>query len=276
MKIEKQAPFWWQYLSAPEIVERAKKCDIAILPLGSIEQHGPHLPTGHDTIQLFTMLERVAERTGAMLLPCPWYGAHPFHHHYYPGTVPLQNDTMRALIKDIIRGVALAGYNKFIMFYGHGQIFVADYAVHDLGLEGYFVVSVMFQDLIQDEHFDIMETPFWHADESETSIGLALFPELVDMSKATKGTATTMVDSEWVKWINERPGAPLSKICRWHSLTLCVPEYKDKVFNGVVGDATLATAEKGRKYIEVVVDRMVKFVNYIKERYPAGVKPPVK
>ena len=82
MKIEKQASFWWQYLSAPEIVERARECDIAILPLGSIEQHGPHLPTGHDTIQLFTMLESIAERTGAMLLPCPWYGAHPYHHFY--------------------------------------------------------------------------------------------------------------------------------------------------------------------------------------------------
>jgi len=77
METEKQAKYWWQYLSWPEIVERAKECDIAILPLGSIEQHGPHLPTGHDTLQLFPMLEMVADKTGAMLLPCPCTGLIP-------------------------------------------------------------------------------------------------------------------------------------------------------------------------------------------------------
>jgi len=277
MKVEIKPQYWWQYLSAPEVVEMAKKCDIAILPLGSIEQHGAHLPNGHDTIQLFPMCEAMAERTGAMLLPTPWYGSHPYSQFNYPGTIPLQNDTERAVIKDIIRGAACAGYNKFFLFFGHANAVAAAYAVQALGHEGYFVASVWFQNLIRDKHYDIMETAFQHAGETETSIGLALFPEFVDMNKAEKGTKTLLIDSRFFQGCSDPPGTPQNKACLWDAVTLCVPEYKDPKFtNGIAGDPTIATAEKGRKYAEVIVDRMVEFINYIKERYPAGVKPPVK
>ena len=272
MKFEKQAQYWWQYLSWPEIVERAKKCDIAILPLGSIEQHGPHLPTGHDTLQLFPMLEKVAAKTGVMLLPCPWYGAHPAHHHYFPGTIPLQNDSARAMVKDIIRGASLAGYNKFIIFFGHGQAFMTNYAVQELGLEGYFVVSIMFQNMVKDVHNKIFQTPFWHADEAETSIGLYTHPEYVDMNKAAKETSSGMVDSKFVQSPSE---ASLCKPCRFDEGTFSEPEYKVLKL-GIIGDATLATREKGEKYVEAVVERTVEFIEGIKARYPAGVKPPVK
>ena len=272
MIIEKHAKYWWQYLSWPEIVERAKECDIAILPLGAIEWHGPHLPTGHDTIQLFPMVEMIAERTGAMLLPCPWYGAHPCHHYGVPGTIPLRNETMVNVIKDIVHGASVAGYNKFILFFGHGQAFVTNYVVQELGLEGYFVASVMFQNLTKDVQFDIMETGFAHADESETSIGLYTHPQFVDMSKAGKGEGTILISSEYYQGVSE---AALSKPCRFDELTKTAPEQKlvGTSASGIFGDATLATEEKGRKYVEVIVDRMVEFVNHIKEKYPAGVRP---
>ena len=271
MKAQNQTQYWWQYLSWPDILERAQKCDIAILPLGAIEWHGPHLPTGHDSIQLTPMMERVAERTGAMLLPCPWYGAHPYHHYYVPGSIPLRNTTMLNLIKDVVYGASVAGYNKFIIFFGHGQAFVTNYAVQELGLEGYFVASVMFQNLTKDVQFDIMEGGFGHAEESETSIGLHLFPEFVDMSKAGKGTSTTLISDEYYQGVSE---AASGKPCRFDEITKNFPEYRDKVIKtGIRGDATIATAEKGRKYVGVIVDRMVDFVNHIKETCPAGVKP---
>ena len=272
MKDEQQASLWWQYLSWPVIQERAKVCDIAILPLGSVEQHGPHLPTGHDTLQLFPMLEEVATRTGAMLLPCPWYGAHPAHHHYFPGTIPLANDTTRAMIKDIVRGAALAGFNKFILFFGHGQAFVTNYTVQDLGLEGYFVVSIMFQNMVKDVHNQIFETPFWHADEAETSVGLYTHGDYVDMSKAVKESGTPLVSGEFVQNPSE---AALSKPARFDEGTFAVPEYKD-LKHGVIGDPTLATREKGKKYVEAIIERTVRFVEHLKEKYPAGTKPPVQ
>ena len=273
MVIEKNPQYWWQYISWPDIVERAKTCDIAILPLGSIEWHGPHLPTGHDTIQLFPMVETIAERTEAMLLPSPWYGAHPCHHYGVPGTIPLRNETMVNVVKDIIHGASLAGYNKFILFYGHGQIAMANYAVQELGLEGYFVASVMFQNLVKDLQFEIMERGFWHADESETSIGLYTHPEFVDMSRAVREEpAPALIDSKFFQGVSE---AATDKPLAWFDCTLLRPESHmvAEGSTGVFGDATIATREKGEKYVTVIVDRMVEFVNHLKEKYPPGVKP---
>ncbi|OGR24229.1 MAG: hypothetical protein A2139_11125 [Desulfobacca sp. RBG_16_60_12] len=273
MIIEKHPKYWWQYKAWPDIVRQAKTNDIAILPLGSIEWHGPHLPTGHDTIQLFPMLEMIAERTGAMLLPCPWYGAHPCHHYGVPGTIPIRNETMVNLVKDIVHGASVAGYNKFILFYGHGQIAMADFAVQELGLEGYFVASVMFQNLTKDVQFKIMEKGFWRADESETSIGLYTHPEFVDMSKAAKQDPEPMlIDSKFVQGVSE---ASTSKPLAWFDLTVLRPESQmvAEGASGVFGDPTIATREKGEKYVQVIVDRMVELVDHIKEKYPAGVKP---
>ncbi|MDD2503320.1 MAG: creatininase family protein [Clostridia bacterium] len=266
--MSRKESYWWQHKSWDEIVEHAKKCDIAILPLGSIEQHGHHLPTGHDTMQLFPMMEEVARQTGAMLLPCPWYGAHPHHHWGFPGTIPLSNDTMKALIKDKVRGASKAGFNKFILFFGHGQAFVTNYAVQDLGIEGYYVLSVMFQNMVREEHWKIFETPFWHADEAETSLALSLFPEYVDMSKAVVESATPLLDREFVTGCTE---VGSSKPLRFDEGTVSAPEYKDLKY-GVVGDPTKATKEKGDKYFKVIVDGLVKLVNHINTKYPAGTK----
>ena len=97
---------WWNELPARDIVEYSKECDIALLPLGSIEQHGPHCPCGDDSYNATRMAELIAKKTGIMLLPCPWYGAHPYHHWHFPGTLPLRSETHIAMIKDIIRGAS--------------------------------------------------------------------------------------------------------------------------------------------------------------------------
>ncbi|MBI2843887.1 MAG: creatininase family protein [Armatimonadetes bacterium] len=269
---EQKKNLWWQYMTWDQVVDHAKECDIAILPMGSIEQHGHHLPTGHDTIQLFPMLEEVAERTGAILLASPWYGAHPVHHHHFPGTIPLSSDTCRFLIKDIIRGASEAGYNKFIIFFGHGQAWVANYCVQELGLEGYFVLSVMFQNMMRDLHNEIFETPFWHADEAETSVGLVTHPDLVDMSKAIDESATRILDGQFVQSPSDYA---VSKPLRFDEGTLSVPEYKD-LQAGVIGRPTLATREKGERYVQTIIDRMSDLVNEIKTKYPAGTKVPIK
>lgn len=261
--------YWWQDKSWTEITEQAKKCDIAILPMGAIEQHGPHLPTGHDTLQLFPMLEKVAEKTDVMLLPCPWYGAHPSHHWGFPGTIPLQNSTAVALMKDIIRGAAIAGFNKFIIFYGHGQAWATNTVVQDLGVEGYYVLALMFQNMVADIYDQIFETPFWHADEAETSIALHTHPQYVDMSLAVKGVATTSLDKRFVRSPSLDHG--INKWLRFDEGTIAAPEYKDLEY-GTIGDPTLATLEKGEKYCNYIVERTCELIEYIKARYPAGVK----
>ena len=264
----KQSP-WFHLKSWNEVVDHAKNvCDIAILPMGATEQHGPHLPTGHDTLQMFPMCERIAEKTGAMLLPCPMYGAHPHHHWNFPGTIPLQNDTCRFLIKDIIRGAAVAGYKKFIIFFGHGQAFVTNYTVQELGQEGYYVLSVMFQNAVRKEHNEIFETPFWHADEAETSIALSLFPQYVDMKLAAPESGMPLLSREFVTNPTEECS---SKPMRFDEGTVSGPEYLHAKL-GVIGEPLKATKEKGDRYVDAIVGRMIALVEQIKKEHPLGQK----
>jgi creatinine amidohydrolase/Fe(II)-dependent formamide hydrolase-like protein len=264
---------WWNEIPAKDIVDYAKECDIAILPLGSIEQHGPHCPAGDDSYNAIRMAELIAKKTGVMLLPCPWYGAHPTHHWGFPGTIPLQYETHMALIKDIVRGASKAGYNKFILFSCHGQVPTTTCAAQALGLEGYFVATLHWYEFVRDVHGEVFETPMWHADETETSVALYLFPEYVDMSKAGKERPEPLIDP---KFISGPSGGQFGTgTFQYFEGTFSRPEYKELKL-GIIGDATLATREKGEKIVTVLVDRVSEVIEDIKKRWPPGVKPPVQ
>lgn len=262
---------WWQEFTRPEIVERAKKCDIALLPVASIEQHGEHLTTGEDSWHAIKISERVAEKTDVMLLPCPWYGAHPYHHWFYAGTIPLRFETFMNLIIDVVRGASYAGYNKFIVFNCHGEEWAIPPAVHQLGLEGYFIVAATLWEIAKSTINEVLETPFTHADEAETSLGLYLVPEFVDMSKAHDETHENLIDAKWTAG----PGGLIKDRMPWYTATFAQPEYK-QLKHGVIGYATKGTAEKGRKIVEAAVNWLVTLIDELKAKYPPGVKPPVK
>ena len=102
-KLDRRDSVWFQDSTAPVNIAYAKEvCDLAILPLGAVEQHGPHCPNGMDSFNAIGLAEKVAERSGATALPCPMYGGHPYMHMGMPGTIALNYDTNIALIHDII------------------------------------------------------------------------------------------------------------------------------------------------------------------------------
>lgn len=268
---EEQKAIWWQELSVDAVVEHAKKDDIAILPLGAIEQHGPHCPCGDDDYNAIGMAELISKKTGVMLLPCPMYGSHPYHHWYMPGNIPLSYETHIGMVMDIIRGASHTGFNKFIILSAHGQVSSTIVAVHKLGLEGYFTLSLHWYDFLRDNR-DVLEDYMWHADEAETSVALYLFPEFVDMSKAGKGGGEPLVDRKFIiaPGMEPRPGM------MYHfEGTFARPEYKD-LENGIIGDATKATREKGEIIVTRLVDHVAELIEDIRKRYKVGEKPPVK
>ncbi len=259
---------WWQEMPADAVVAHAKEDDIAVLPLGAIEQHGPHCPCGDDSYNAIGMAELLSKKTGVMLLPCPMYGSHPYHHWYMPGNIPLTYETHIGLVMDIVRGAAVSGYNKFIILSAHGQVSSTIVAVHKLGIEGYFTLSLHWYDFLRDQQ-DVLETGMWHADEAETSVALYLFPEFVDMSKAAKGGGTPLVDRRFII----APGMPPKPGTMYHfEGTFARPEYKE-LKNGIIGDATLATREKGEILVTRLVDHMADLIEDIRTKYPPGVKP---
>jgi creatinine amidohydrolase len=263
---------WWQELPYTEVCRWAKEeCDLALLPIGAIEQHGPHSPCGVDAYNAMGMAELIAKKSGAMLLPCPMYGSHPYHHWYMPGTIPLSYDTHTAMLVDIVRGGAVSGYNKFIILSAHGQVSTTLVAVHKLGLEGHFTLSLHWYDFLRDNK-DVLGDYMWHADEAETSVGLYLYPQYVDMSKAEKGGGEALIDRKFII----APGQTPRPGMMYHfEGTFARPEYKE-LPNGVIGDPTKATLEKGEKLVTRTVDYVCELINDIMTRWPVGVKPPVQ
>jgi creatinine amidohydrolase/Fe(II)-dependent formamide hydrolase-like protein len=199
------------------------------------------------------------------------YGSHPYHHWGVPGTIPLRFETHIELLCDIVRGASVAGYNKFIIISAHGQVSSTIVAVHKLGIEGHFVLSLHWYDFLRDNK-DVLEDYMWHADEAETSVALYLYPELVDMSLAAPGEGTPLIDPKW----KIAPGAAAKPGQMYHfEGTFARPEkYEiEEGGNGVIGDPTKATLKKGEILVTRVVDHISELVAEIREAYPLGVKP---
>lgn len=270
MERENQS-LWWQYKRRPEILEQAKKCDVAILPVGAVEQHGQHLPTGEDSFHAMGIAEEVARKTGAILLPCPWYGTHPHMHLHFPGTIPLRFETFKNLLVDVVKGAAEAGYNKFIIFNCHGQEWAIPPAVQELGTEGYFVVAPTLWDITKGQLPKILDTYFLHAGEAETSLGLYFVPDLVNMDVAQGEEKEGLMDKKWYAG----PFNVVDGRVPWYAATTWKPEHKELKY-GAKGFPEKATKEKGVKIVKAAVDWLVELIEEIKEKYPPGVKPETK
>lgn len=268
-KLGKRDSVWYHENSAHVVKKYAEEvCDVAILPIGAIEQHGAHAPTGMDTFNASGIAEKTAEKTGAMVLPSPMYGAHPHHHWGMKGTIPLTYETHIGLLVDIIRGAAVAGYNKFIIISAHGQTMSAPAAVHKLGIEGYFVLSSTWYDFLRDDK-KVLDDYMWHADEAESSVGLYLYPQWMHQELAEKGEAHGLIDGKW----KAAPGQSLAPGMMYHFEGTFAPPEKDDLDNGVIGDPEKANEEKGEKLIEGVVGHYSKLIEEIKGQYPVGVNP---
>ncbi len=268
-KLNKRDSVWFHQNSAQVNVAYAKEvCDIAILPLGAIEQHGPHCPCASDTYNAMGIAEAVASKCDAMLLPCPMYGAHPHHHWGMPGTIPLSFETHIGMIVDIIRGAAVAGFNKFIILSAHGQTMTVPCAVHKLGIEGFYTVSSTWYDFLRDNK-TVLDDYMWHADEAETSVALSLYDKWVNMDLAVDGSGTPTLDSKY----KIAPGQEAKPGAMYHfEGTFGLPE-KDDLDNGVIGNPTKASKEKGDLLVDKVSDLYAQLVKDIAEAYPCGINP---
>lgn len=268
-KMDRRDSVFFENNTAPVNIAYAKEVnDVAILPLGAIEQHGAFCPNGMDTFNAIGLAEKVALKSGATVLPSPMYGGHPYMHMGMPGTIALNYETNIMLIHDIIAGAANVGYNKFLLLVAHGADSSFITAVHRLGMEGYFTVAGTWYDFLRDDK-TILEDYMWHADEAEASMGLSLYPELMHMDLVEDGHGTTIVDGKWKM-------APGEASHRWQFYhfdgTFALLE-KDDLDNGVIGNPTKATKEKGDALVDRVVEGYSQFITELLEKHPVGINP---
>jgi creatinine amidohydrolase len=111
----------WDLMTSREIGEIvAEGMDLAVLPVGATEQHGPHLATGCDTISPEEISWRVSEQTGVVVLPAIAYGISLGHTTRWPGTVSLHPQTLTQVVLEVGRWVVGSGFTKLIMLNGNG------------------------------------------------------------------------------------------------------------------------------------------------------------
>ena len=182
---------YWQELSSAEIEALDHARSIAILPVGAIEQHGPHLPVGVDAMINLGILERtmaiLEPSVQALALPMLPVGKSD-EHIAFGGTLTLSAETLIRTWTEIGTSVSRAGIKKLVLFNSHGgQISIMDIVARELRIkEGMLVMAhSWFAGGLPDGIFSDDEIRFGiHAGEIETSIMLHLHPELVSMDRA--------------------------------------------------------------------------------------------
>ena len=206
---------------------------IAILPLGSFEQHGAHLPLGTDIYIVEALAEGIAEKLGAFLLP-----AQPistcYEHHGKKGSVHFSADVFYRFIISIIENIHRSGFQKVVVLQGHGGIFILEPAIRFLNASHPGLTTIIIGAEAPAGPDNPFEPGGLHADDMETSLMLFLHPELVKMAYA-------------VDFIPDKPRSYLN----YGSIFTHSP-------SGVWGCATKATAEKGKWMYDNAVGEAVK------------------
>ena len=213
-----------------------------IVPYGTVEEHGKHLPLSTDTLVMTEVAKVVAERVDVFVAPPIHYGVCTSTGHH-PGTIGITPDTVRAITLDIVRDGYRKGLRRFILISGHaGGLHIG--AMREAGerlieeLQGVQIGALSIYDLIWSEIAAIAETSNdSHAGEMETSLILHLAERLV------KGRSK-----------EEYPKLPKPFLAR--EKVKCWP-------GGVWGNPNAASKEKGERLFTIMVEKVVELVRQI-------------
>ena len=243
----------WAELTWPEAEERFQQVDIALLPVGAIEQHGPHLPLDTDAFDANYLALRVAEvcsEPKPLVLPSISYGV-SYHHDDFKGTVSISNDTLAKLVYDIGISVSRNGIKKFVIINGHGGNSPAlNHAAQMINRDAHIFVCVDTGETSDVDIDALVETPNdVHAGEIETSTTLAVRPHLVKMDQARR--EVPQFSSRYLDFSSKRG-------VLWYAYTRKISR------SGIMGDPTKADAEKGRKIWAAMINHLVALVEDLK------------
>jgi creatinine amidohydrolase/Fe(II)-dependent formamide hydrolase-like protein len=248
---------FWGYYTGPELGELAREDAnaTAVLNVGAVEQHGPHLPTITDTLNgmhvLGGALARLPDDVVVLALPPTNLGKSE-EHRDFPGTLSLRGETLRMLLLDIATSVARTGFGKLVLFGSHGgNVGAIDDFFRDLRIETRLRVFKIHSGsigsvpgLISPEESAVA----MHAGDSETSMVRHLAPELVHMERA----------EGYVYETNPLVGYSFKgqdAIEAWVT--------SDLAPTGAIGNPHLSSPEKGGRMFEASVGRLAELLEGI-------------
>ena len=269
-----------------QVEQNRRKNDIVLIPIGSTELHGQHMPSASDTLYVSQICEGVRRYTakqGApvnLALPPVMYGAHPYHHLGMPGTVIIRENVLREQLIDVMLGLWNDGFRKQILLNNHGQLWVLEAAIQQFTkryqlpglyrvIDWHRAVREFFRTTDRGGKWD---TNFVHADESETSLGLYLHPEMVDMAYA--------VDTEGISYLPDghfdKSVDPFSRASRWSEGEGQSAIELAGTPAGVVGKATHGDPEKAKRPLAAILRYLTLLNDQILEAFPPGTLPPTE
>src|SRR5690606_7779377 len=177
-------------MSWPQAKRRLAEVDVALLPVGATEQHGPHLPLDVDSWDAEELCRRVASACAEprpIVLPLIPYGV-SYHHDDFPGTLSISPQTLSRLVYEVGMGAARHGITKLIIVNGHGgNAATLQLAAQLINRDSHIFCCVDSGETSDHDIAKLVSTPAdMHAGEIETSTTLATRPELVDLSHAER------------------------------------------------------------------------------------------
>jgi creatinine amidohydrolase len=251
--------YLYQHYTWVEMKEVAARNPVVVIPVGSVEDHGPHLPLDTDNFLIWSICEEAAKRAGGdiLLMPLIPYGFET-HHMDFPGTIDIHMEHMLHFVLDVTKSVARHGFNRILLADGHGSNMpILDLVARRTIVEtDALCAPFLWPSLALGEIRNVRESGrggMSHACELETSVYLYLDRERVQMDKARKEMDQPPSDFIWSDLLN--PG-PVRMMDWWTRFSK----------SGVNGDPTLATVEKGRVIFEAVVENFVKFAREFRHR----------
>lgn len=229
---------------------------IFVVPLGSMEQHGDHLPLFTDSMIVSYIADRVDQLCGEkiVLLPVQWLGHSPHHRRF--GCVSLDLLPYIEMIRGMCRSLVHMGVRRIFLLNGHGGNDIpCKAALRELksefeSLHDLYIVYSTYWNLAAEQFTQIRESPqggMGHACEMETSILLARTPEKVEMERARRGGPTAETGFRVLDMLKSPP-------------FFLINEFDELSANGVIGMPEFATAEKGEKFLDAAAKAVTGFI----------------
>ena len=262
-----QRPLVLQEMSWPDVRDYLKTNDMVIIPLGSTEQHGPHLPLGTDFYEAFGVSKRISARTGVIVAPVVLAG-YSVYHSGFAGSLSLKPETLQQVLYETAEMLIKHGFRRIMLFNFHGGNAVVERSViHRINHSTEAVAVAIglgapFQSGLDQVHgVDFDE----HAGVGETSMMLYLEPDLVKMERAEKPELHFSPKLQEIRALssqNPQLGAVLGAYLAVPAETKKGGASHEISSNGIwsTGDPKTASRELGEKFSAKCVENAVKFI----------------
>jgi len=260
-----------------EVKEWIQETDIILVPMGSCEQHGPHLPTGIDTFCGEFVAQRAAEKVRVPVAPTVNYGYSPFHMRpNEPGTLTISSQVFFQFLYDIGRSCVFHGFKKVVYVTGHtANSPVVDRVTRALHYDtgalaiNYAADTEIFANLCKDLLEAPDELPGWHGGEIEASAGLHIVPEMCHMERVKQKYLPKHISWMPPKFVKDSGSGFEIKYEGYPvRLPLEQQEYSEV---GIMGNALLGSKEKGQKIYDRMIALFARFLEDLK-KIPVEIK----